>query len=230
MDLASVWQGLGLREKRNLYILLSAPIIGITAAKLIRSFIYSNSGPNVIPSPRRSLQLLSAQDPDDLPYPPDALPGARDVDTPYGNIRVYEWGPEEGRKVLFLHGISTPCIAFAGMARLLVERGCRVMLFDLFGRGYSDAPDPSLYRQDMGLWTSQILLVLASSKLAWTGTYMTVVNPLVVSNSSMLCLTHFLDFETLANPLHLLCRHRQVLHGRIFNGRWDLSIFHILLP
>lgn len=55
------------------------------------------------------------------------------------------------------------------MAKLLVEKGCRVMLFDLFGRGYSDVPDPSLCRQDMGLWTSQILLVLASSKLSWTG-------------------------------------------------------------
>lgn len=41
------------------------------------------------------------------------------------------------------------------------------MLFDLFGRGYSDAPDPELYRQDMSLWTSQILLVLTSSELEW---------------------------------------------------------------
>ncbi|KAK3720189.1 hypothetical protein LTR37_004013 [Vermiconidia calcicola] len=131
----------------------------------------SRSRSNIIlRSPRKSLQLLSSQDPDDLPYPPDALPGARDVDTPYGNIRVYEWGSEDGRKVLFVHGISTPCIAFAGMAKTLVERGCRVMLFDLFGRGYSDAPDPSVYQQDIALWTSQILLVLASSKLAWTGT------------------------------------------------------------
>ena len=169
MDLASVWQGLGLGERRNLYIALTAPVVGLTALRLIKNLLFSSSG-TVIQSPRRSLQLLSSQDPDELPYPPDALPGARDVDTPYGNIRVYEWGPEDGRKVLFVHGISTPCIAFAGMAKVLVERGCRVMLFDLFGRGYSDAPDPSLYRQDVGLWTSQILLVLASSKLSWTGT------------------------------------------------------------
>lgn len=104
----------------------------------------------------------------DLPYPPDCLPGSRDVDTPYGTIRVYEWGPEDGRKVLFVHGISTPCIAFAGLAKRLVEReGCRVMLFDLFGRGYSDAPDPATYQQDLRLWTSQILLVLGSSELDW---------------------------------------------------------------
>lgn len=169
MDLTSLWQGLGLRERRNIYIALTAPVVGLTVSKLLRSILFPSSRSNILASPRKSLELLKAQDPEDLPYPPDALPGARDVDTPYGNIRVYEWGPEQGRKVLLLHGISTPCIAFAGIAQLLVERGCRVMLFDLFGRGYSDAPDPGLYRQDIALWASQILLVLSSSKLAWTG-------------------------------------------------------------
>lgn len=43
------------------------------------------------------------------------------------------------------------------------------MLMDLFGRGYSDVPDPNIYRQDMGLWTSQIILAVSSSKVSWTG-------------------------------------------------------------
>lgn len=51
----------------------------------------------------------------DLPYPPDVLPGARDVDSPYGSLRVYEWGPEDGRKVLMVHGISTPCISLGNL-------------------------------------------------------------------------------------------------------------------
>ena len=170
MDITRLWQGLGLRDRKNIYIAISLPIVALTTARLIRSLAAPRSKLPIIRSPRESLQLLSKQDPDDLPYPPNSLPGLRDVDSPYGNIRVYEWGPEDGRKVLLLHGISTPSIAFAGMAKLLVERGCRVMLFDLFGRGYSDTPDPAVYRQDMGLWTSQILLVLSSSKLAWTGT------------------------------------------------------------
>jgi pimeloyl-ACP methyl ester carboxylesterase len=169
MDPGSLWRNIDIRDRRNLYIALTAPLVGATVLSLINATLSARTKPRILPSPRKSLQILSAQDLDDLPYPPDALPGARDVDTPYGNIRVYEWGPEEGRKVLFVHGISTPCIAFAGMAKSLVERGCRVILFDLFGRGYSDAPDPSIYRQDIGLWTSQILLVLSSSKLAWTG-------------------------------------------------------------
>ena len=64
-----------------------------------------------------------------LPYPPDALPGARDVDSPYGSIRVYEWGPEDGEKILLIHGISTPSIALTDLANKLVGKGCRVMLF-----------------------------------------------------------------------------------------------------
>ncbi|CAM1505635.1 Fc.00g112720.m01.CDS01 [Cosmosporella sp. VM-42] len=104
----------------------------------------------------------------ELVYQPDAFPGARDVDTPYGTIRVYEFGPENGEKVLFVHGISTPCITLGPIAHALVKRGCRVMLFDLFGRGFSD--NPSDLPQDARLYTTQILLVLASSPLAWTGT------------------------------------------------------------
>lgn len=89
---------------------------------------------NVIPSPRTTLlPQLSAAEQDDLPYPPDGLlPGARDVDSPYGSVRVYEWGPEDGPKVLLVHGISTPCIALAAVAEELVKSGRRVMLFGEF--------------------------------------------------------------------------------------------------
>jgi len=66
-----------------------------------------------------------------LPYPPNALPGARDVDTPHGKVRAYEWGPEDGRKVLLVHGISTPCISLARLAEDLVQKGCRVILFGM---------------------------------------------------------------------------------------------------
>lgn len=84
---------------------------------------------HVIPSPLKSLANLPTEEVSKLPYPPDLFPGARDVDTPYGSIRVYEWGPESGRKVLFVHGISTPCMSLGSVAEKLVESGCRVMLF-----------------------------------------------------------------------------------------------------
>ena len=63
-------------------------------------------------SPRSTLlPSLSPEEISNLAYPPEALPGGRDVDSPYGNLRVYEWGPPAGKKVLFVHGVSTPCIA-----------------------------------------------------------------------------------------------------------------------
>lgn len=54
------------------------------------------------------------------------------------------------------------------LAKALVsEKGCRVMLFDLFGRGFSD--NPSDLPHDARLYTTQILLALASSReTSWT--------------------------------------------------------------
>ncbi|KAI4721413.1 putative alpha/beta hydrolase [Aureobasidium sp. EXF-10727] len=40
---------------------------------------------------------------------------------------------------------------------------------DLFGRGFSSTPDPAAQPQDIQLFTTQILLVLSSSPLSWTG-------------------------------------------------------------
>jgi len=69
--------------------------------------------------------------------------------------------------VLLIHGISTSCMTLKVIADALVEKGCRVLMFDLFGRGYSDAPGDLPY--DTRLFVTQVLLALASSPLAWTG-------------------------------------------------------------
>ena len=80
----------------------------------------------VIPSPLQTLlPKLSEIEAAELPYPPDALPGSRDVASPYGSLRVYEWGPEDGRKVVMVHGISNPCIV---LGRL---RGWRFGIFEV---------------------------------------------------------------------------------------------------
>lgn len=79
-----------------------------------------------IPSP---LHDPASKQPFSAAYPPDRFPGARDVPTPYGSLRTYEWGPEDGRKVLLVHGISTPCLSVGGLAEELVRKGCRVMIF-----------------------------------------------------------------------------------------------------
>ncbi|KAI0160255.1 alpha/beta-hydrolase [Xylariaceae sp. FL1272] len=117
------------------------------------------------PSPRKSAIAVSKEEIQSLPYPPDSLPVGRDVETPYGSVHVYEWGPEDGERVLFVHGISTPVIALGDLGHEMVAKGYRVMMFDLFGRGYSDAPNDLPY--DSRLYVTQLLLVLASSKLPW---------------------------------------------------------------
>lgn len=50
-----------------------------------------------------------------------------------------------------------------------MAKGYRVMLFDYFGRGWSDTPDPYEINHDERLYISQILHVLASSEVGWTG-------------------------------------------------------------
>ena len=48
--------------------------------------------------------------------------------TLYGTMRVYEWGPEHGDKVLLVHGDTTPVPMLGPIARALVQAGRRVML------------------------------------------------------------------------------------------------------
>lgn len=105
-----------------------------TLGLLSRSLLpQSEAGQTVLVSPRSTvLPGISESENRQLPLPTDVLPGARDVASPYGSSRVYEWGPIDGPKILLIHGITTPCIALGGLAHALVDRGCRVMLFDLY--------------------------------------------------------------------------------------------------
>ena len=157
----------GLEVGLNIPTVLTASTL-IASGVLLQAFWSSGKRSKVIVSPRETLlPKLSAAEIADLPYPPDSLPGARDIASPYGTVRAYEWGPEDGPKVLLVHGISTPCLALGSVATGLVEKGHRVLLFDLFGRGYSDTPAD--LNHDIRLFSTQILLVLTSSPLSWTG-------------------------------------------------------------
>ena len=173
------------------------------AGLFTRGFLSSKKRVHIIESPRtRLLPKLSSEEKSNLPYPPDALPGVRDVASPYGSVRVYEWGPETGRKILLVHGISTPCLALGPVAHALVENGCRVMLFDLFGRGYSDTT--SDIPHDIRLFTTQILLVLASSPLSWTGTSSGGFSLLGYSLGGGIAAAFTSYFPTLVNSLILI--------------------------
>ncbi len=90
------------------------------------SFLPSRSS---IPSPLvTQLPHLSASQTAALPYPPDVFPGARDVKTSFGDMRVYEFGDETGRKMLLVHGDATSAPQWRHVAEGLVEMGCRVIV------------------------------------------------------------------------------------------------------
>uniref|UniRef100_A0A2D3V8A3 AB hydrolase-1 domain-containing protein n=1 Tax=Ramularia collo-cygni TaxID=112498 RepID=A0A2D3V8A3_9PEZI len=157
---------------RNICIVLAAaPAIGFLAARLWR--LASQEPIQTRLSIYRAPRDFEGES--NLPYPPNALPGARDIETPYGVTRAYEFGPEDGRKVLLIHGISTPCLSMACLAKVLSANGCRVCCYDLLGRGLSDAPNPSTHRQDFALFSSQIFAVITSSPLDWCGEGFSIV-------------------------------------------------------
>ncbi|SLM35499.1 Alpha/beta hydrolase fold-1 [Lasallia pustulata] len=143
LDLDSLSQTL--RQHQSQLPLLAAGLayVGLTLALRARSATLSQDAKITFSPKRTLLPQLSEQEAADLPYPPDVLPGARDVDSP------------------------TPCISLGGVAHGLVDKGCRVMLLDLWGRGYSDSP--LNVPQDTRLFTTAILLALTTSPLPWTG-------------------------------------------------------------
>ncbi|KAK7745345.1 hypothetical protein SLS53_002841 [Cytospora paraplurivora] len=148
-------------------LVTTTAVISVSLYTILSRITYRQRPP-ILPSPLRTLlPTLSPEQRSELLYPPDCFPGARDVPTPYGSIRCYEFGPARGRKVLLIHGISTSCMTLTHVAHGLVARGCRVLLYDLLGRGFSDGVGDLPY--DERLFVSQALLVLASSPLAWTG-------------------------------------------------------------
>ncbi|KAF3004209.1 hypothetical protein E8E13_006876 [Curvularia kusanoi] len=151
----------------HVYLIAGASLGGLLFLRHVSTSLRADKYKNIL-SPKHTIHDSIGEDADTLPYPADALPGSRDVESPYGSIRVYEWGPEDGEKILLIHGISTPSIALTDLANKLVEKGCRVMLFDLFSRGYSSGPSPYTHRYDSALYTSQIHICLASSPLHWS--------------------------------------------------------------
>ncbi|EPQ58875.1 alpha/beta-hydrolase [Gloeophyllum trabeum ATCC 11539] len=104
-------------------------------------------------------------------YPPDFYEGGQYVDLPYGRIRYWVFGPETGKKIVFIHGFSIPAIIWKDVAPELAARGFRVLLFDLYGRGYSDAPQTAY---DTALYTTQLALLMQHVK--WDKAYIAGVS------------------------------------------------------
>ncbi len=72
----------------------------------------------------------------------------------------FEWaGPEDGPKVVLVHGFSSPMFIWEPVFRGLAEDGFRVLRYDLFGRGLSDRPKT---QYTMGLFDRQLVGLLDS--------------------------------------------------------------------
>ncbi|CUH79027.1 alpha/beta fold hydrolase [Tropicibacter naphthalenivorans] len=108
-----------------------------------------------------------------------ALPAAREaVRTPVGALQKtapgrfaelsegrthYQWfGPESGPVVVCVHGLTTPSFVWLGLVSDLTRKGYRVLTYDLYGRGYSDAPRG---QQSPGFFAEQLRALLSDQNL-----------------------------------------------------------------
>ncbi|KAJ7600725.1 Alpha/Beta hydrolase protein [Mycena floridula] len=97
-----------------------------------------------------------------LIYPSDFYPNGNYVTLPYGRVRYWLMGPEKStKKIVLIHGLSIPAMIWKDIAPELAKRGYRVLLYDLFGRGYSDAP---CTKYDAPLYTTQLALLFQHLK------------------------------------------------------------------
>ncbi len=66
----------------------------------------------------------------------------------------YRWlGAEKGDLVICIHGLTTPSFVFEGLASHYADIGKRVLVYDHYGRGYSDRP---VEKQDKVFFINQL--------------------------------------------------------------------------
>ncbi|KAI0084871.1 alpha/beta-hydrolase [Irpex rosettiformis] len=115
--------------------------------------------PSPFPAPvSHSMEALPASSPLRELYPEDTYSGGGYFPSPYGRTKYWINGPEGGQKVVLIHGISVPAIAFQKLVPILVKEGLQVLIYDLPGRGYSEAPKLSAY--DAELYVVHLALLL----------------------------------------------------------------------
>ncbi|TDL30083.1 alpha/beta-hydrolase [Rickenella mellea] len=94
-------------------------------------------------------------------YPEDFYDGGAYASFPFGKVRYWMIGPPNGQKIVLIHGLSIPALVWKDIAPQLAKNGFRVLLYDLYGRGYSDAPQRPY---DASLYTTQLALLMQHVK------------------------------------------------------------------
>ncbi len=63
-------------------------------------------------------------------------------------VTHYEWfGPAQGTTAVCVHGLTTPSFVWRSLAKGLALMGYRTLVYDLYGRGFSDRPKGPQDRQ-----------------------------------------------------------------------------------
>ena len=77
-------------------------------------------------------------------------------------VTHYRWvGPVRGPVAVLVHGLASPSVAVEGVAEGLATMGYRVLMYDLYGRGLSDAAPG---RQDRAFFLRQLTDLLVHQK------------------------------------------------------------------
>lgn len=75
------------------------------------------------------------------------------ADLSRGKTHLLWSGPEDGRVVVLIHGLTTPSFVWQSLTPVLTARGYRVLAYDHYGRGYSDRPNDA---QDEAFFVSHL--------------------------------------------------------------------------
>ncbi|THU81870.1 alpha/beta-hydrolase [Dendrothele bispora CBS 962.96] len=94
-------------------------------------------------------------------YPEDIYPGGGYLDTDFGKVRYWLFGPETGIKIVLIHGLSLPSLIWKHIAPSLASHGFRVLVYDLYGHGYTQAPEITYTTE---LYTTELYLLLKHVK------------------------------------------------------------------
>ncbi|KAG0241010.1 hypothetical protein BGW41_006462 [Actinomortierella wolfii] len=116
---------------------LATAAVAAWAVKRLVSTLISNRG-RTLPS----LQHAPCEITSKSAYPEDFYPGGQYLTLPLlGEMHYFLFGPSDSnKKIVFVHGLSTPASVYSKIARHMAESGCQVLLYDLYSRGYSVGP------------------------------------------------------------------------------------------
>ena len=73
-------------------------------------------------------------------------PGAF-IDLKHGRTHYRYFGPQSAPLAVCVHGLTTPSFVFEALADGLVAKGYRVLVYDHYGRGFSDRPNAAQDRE-----------------------------------------------------------------------------------